>query len=248
MNRFSNIDCINKIYNEDCLETMSRMPDDFVDISITSPPYNVGRNNMTPGKYETKGEDVYTPLDYESFLVNVVREMVRVTRFYVFFNVQMLSANKITLINLLYQCREIFKERFLWSKYQVAPAIEPGVLNSKFEDIYVFTKFGPEKRKFDRCYFKQGRLNNVIEGGNASQNEYAKIHKATFPGYLPRFFINHFSKEGDIIFDPFIGTGTTAVEAIKYDRQFIGVDTKTEYCTIAEKRIKQELAQFKLAI
>ena len=42
---------LNKIYNENCLDTMARMPDNFVDLVVTSPPYNVGRNNMTENKY-----------------------------------------------------------------------------------------------------------------------------------------------------------------------------------------------------
>ena len=54
--------------------------------------------------------------------------------------------------------------------------------------------------------------------------------------------------EGGIILDPFCGTGTTVIRAIQLNRLGIGIDGSEEYCKIADKRIQQELAQFKLAL
>lgn len=237
---------LNKIYCENCLDTMARMEDNSVDFVITSPPYNVGRNNMVEAKYDSKGTDTISESEYTQFLIGAVRELTRVSKYYVFFNIQMLSANKYSIIDLLFYCKDVFKERFVWDKSQVAPAIEPGVLNSKFEDVYVFTKLNPHKRKFDRCNFPQGRLNNVINGNNNSSNESSEKHRAGFPIYFPTFFIKHFTNEGEIIYDPFMGSGTTALACIKTNRNFIGSEISQTYVDLARKRIDQALRQEKL--
>jgi len=64
-----------------------------------------------------------------------------------------------------------------------------------------------------------------------------KNHSATFPDSLPEWFIKLFTKEGDIVLDPFVGSGTTAVVAKKLNRTYIGIDSLKEYCEIAEKRL-----------
>jgi site-specific DNA-methyltransferase (adenine-specific)/modification methylase len=232
---------INKIYCGDCLELMKQMDTDSVDLTITSPPYNVGNNNMTEAKYGEKSKDQMSEEQYYQFLSKGIDEMVRITKNYVFFNIQMLSFNKKILLQIMGEKRDFIKEVIIWNKKQVAPAIEPGVMNSKFEFILVFSKNNPEKRKFDICYFKQGNFNNVLEGKNAGQNDYANTHKATFPEYLPGVLINNFSKEGEIIFDPFVGTGTTTFSANKNHRAFIGIDISAEYCDIANQRLRQEI-------
>lgn len=228
---------VNRILQGDCLGLMKMMPDDSVDLTITSPPYNVGTNNMTEAKYGAKEKDSMTPLQYAEWLNKVVEECVRVTKNYVFFNIQMLSANRLPIIDLLHNQQKYFKEVFVWNKSQVAPAIEPGVVNSKFEFVFVFSKHNPQKRKFDHSFFPQGSVNNVIDGRNASQNEYADEHKATFPLYLPGFFIKNFSVKDEIIFDPFMGTGTTAFAAREAGRQYFGIDIDPEYCKLAEERL-----------
>jgi DNA modification methylase len=65
-------------------------------------------------------------------------------------------------------------------------------------------------------------------------------HSAAFPVTLPTWFIKLFTKEGDIVLDPFIGSGTTAVAAIDLKRNFIGIENNKEYYKVAVKRIKDE--------
>lgn len=68
---------------------------------------------------------------------------------------------------------------------------------------------------------------------------YNRSHSATFPVNLPAWFIKLFTQEGDVVLDPFIGSGTTAVAAHQLKRQYIGIDTNQDYVEIAKKRIDE---------
>ena len=81
---------------------------------------------------------------------------------------------------------------------------------------------------------------NVIHTATESQNV---GHSAAFPVTLPAWFIKCFTKENDIVLDPFIGSGTTAVAAIKQNRQYTGIDTLLEYKELSEKRISEAMNQ-----
>ena len=74
---------LNKIYNEDCLETMKRMPNDFIDLTITSPPYNLGEYHHT-GNNRFKGYDIYKDnlpeSEYQIQQINVLNELYRITK------------------------------------------------------------------------------------------------------------------------------------------------------------------------
>ena len=70
---------------------------------------------------------------------------------------------------------------------------------------------------------------------------YNRNHSATFPFSLPEWFIKLFTKEGDVVLDPFVGSGTTAIMANKMNRKYIGIDSKQEYCLNAEEKIREDL-------
>lgn len=84
---------------------------------------------------------------------------------------------------------------------------------------------------------------NVLHLATESAN---KNHSAAFPIALPEWFIKVFTKPNDIVLDPFLGSGTTAVAAKMNGRRYIGIDTSKEYCTIAEKRVKQTFQNMEL--
>ena len=67
---------------------------------------------------------------------------------------------------------------------------------------------------------------------------YNQQHSAVFPVALPEWFIKLFTKEGDIVLDPFVGSGTTLVAAKKLARSYIGIDTNPDYCSLASKRVQ----------
>jgi DNA modification methylase len=64
-----------------------------------------------------------------------------------------------------------------------------------------------------------------------------RSHSATFPIGLPTWFIKLFTKKGDIVLDPFVGSGTTAVICKKLGRKYIGIDIKKQFCKLAKKNI-----------
>jgi DNA modification methylase len=64
-----------------------------------------------------------------------------------------------------------------------------------------------------------------------------KNHSATFPIDLPSWFIKLFTETGDIVLDPFVGSGTTALAAKQLGRHFVGIDALPEYCRISKERV-----------
>lgn len=77
---------------------------------------------------------------------------------------------------------------------------------------------------------------NVLHLGTESHNQ---NHCAVFPQSLPDWFIRLFTNKKDIVLDPFIGSGSTAVAAQQLNRQFIGIDISEEYCCIAREQLKK---------
>lgn len=67
-----------------------------------------------------------------------------------------------------------------------------------------------------------------------------KNHNAVFPIDLPLWFIKLFTQEGDVVLDPFIGSGTTSVAAKRLYRNYVGIDINKEYCQLAESRLSEE--------
>jgi site-specific DNA-methyltransferase (adenine-specific) len=79
--------------------------------------------------------------------------------------------------------------------------------------------------------------NNVLHLATESSN---KNHSAAFPTSLPEWFIKLFTRPGDIVLDPFLGSGSTAIAAKRTGRRYIGIEVLEEFCSLAEKRIKEE--------
>jgi len=241
----------NTVYNEDCLLTMSRMPDGFVDHIITSPPYNVGKR-VSCGKnnaiyigdenmYSEGYGDELNAEQYEEWLFQVIRECIRVTKYHVFFNIQMLSKNKRTVLKIHGEFCDYIKDKLIWNKSIAAPNIVPGIMRSAYEDIFIFSNDNPESRDFKDGEFS-GSFSNVLSGVNASQNKHRKLNKATFPLYLPRTILNHWGEKGQLVYDPFNGTGTTGDACVIEKRDYIGSELDPLQCAASNQRIKDRTA------
>jgi site-specific DNA-methyltransferase (adenine-specific) len=233
-----------KLYNEDCLETLGRMENDFVDCSITSPPYNFGKDaiHLDEGKY-TEHKDDLSSSDYFTWQKKIIEELIRVTKNEVFYNIQMISGNKLTLFQLIGNFSDKIKEVLIWDKGYGEPAMQPGVLNSVFEFIIVFSKKSADKRKFEREW--RGTVDNIIRI-KKHVNTTGIDHSAMFPLKLPRYIIQTFTNENDIVYDPFSGGATTLIAAHLEKRRWIGSELSKEYYEQSKKRMEPYLTQYSL--
>jgi DNA modification methylase len=222
----------NTIVNVDCVEGMKSMPDNSVDIIITSPPYNIGKSvGYENGKYAFY-QDNLEHYEYLDFMRAVIKECIRISR-YTFYNFQMLSNNRTTYLMILGEFKNQIKDIIIWHKKTAPPAAQPTCLSTAFEFVVVFAK--PElavNRSFERAFFNnrnEGECNqNVIYGNNNSIDELNDNTKAdnaaAFPQYFVRWFIDKFTQEGDLVLDPFMGTGTTGLVAKCANRNWLGFE------------------------
>jgi len=226
----------------DCLEWMKLQSNDSVDLCITSPPYNLGKSIH-------RGKDLYSGFqdqqdDYYKFITERIDEMMRITKKWVFFNIQPVSNNKLDVFRLIGDYRNKIKEIIIWHKKWPQPAINTSVLSSAFEFIIVFDKKNPDKRTFEGLDFtKKGFTNCWLgEPNNALYKDSYTIDDdlfAIFPLWLPKMIIQKFSQSGDIIYDPFLGSGTTLVAAKMLGRNGIGTEINEKYASIATERIQK---------
>ena len=239
---------LNKIYREDCLSTLKKIKDNSIDIVITSPPYNMNLR-IRNGKYCSRQivkeiSTKYTefsdnlPIDeYNQFHTNVLRELLRVSDL-IFYNIQIVTGSKRSIFKMIGEFSEYLKEIIVWDKGNGQPAMQQQVLNRRTELILVFEKDYPISRQFrKRGTFKRGTLDDLwlIKRGKKVGGE---NHGAVFPIELVSTILENFSKEGDVVYDPFMGTGTTAVVAKQLKRKFIGSEISKKYIDIAEERLK----------
>lgn len=240
--------CVNRIYNEDCLHTMSRMPDGFVDLVLTSPPYNMNlriRNGkycsrqVIPDEFSTKYNGFSDNLPIDEFYElhsRIIDELLRVSSL-VFYVVQVVTGSKRAFFRLIGEKNEYLKEVIVWDKMHGQPAMQSGVLNRRSELILVFEKDGAIARKFTGANFPRGTLDDIWEIPRG--NKVVKEHGAVFPEKLAERVVTNFSNIGDVVYDPFLGTGTTAKVALVNGRRYIGSDISTHYCNVAKKRIAE---------
>ena len=242
---------LNKIYNESCLETLKKIPDNFIDLVITSPPYNMNLR-IRKGEYcsrqivkeiSTKYEGFADNMpidDYYEFHSEVLRELLRVSNL-VFYVVQVVTGSKRSIFKMIGEFSDNLKDIIIWDKKYAEPAIQKQVMNRRTEFILVFENDYPISRQFRSAPFKRGSLNDIWQidrnRNNGKSND--KSHGATFPEKLVATIIENFSKKGDKIYDPFLGTGTTAIVAKKMKRKFIGSEILKDYCKIAKRKLNE---------
>jgi site-specific DNA-methyltransferase (adenine-specific) len=237
------------LYNGDCLEYMKE--DMFVGqvhTTITSPPYNMNLR-IKYGKYLKRTEkskistkyknfsDDLSMEEYYEFNKEVIHYLLQISDL-VFYNVQFLTGNKRALFKLMGEFNEQIKEVIIWNKVNAQPAMGEKVLNSQYEVILVFDKDNAISRKFDTATFDRGTLSNVwdIKRGKKLNKE----HGAVFPEELVEKILHNFTKPGDVVLDPFMGTGTVGVVCNRLKRWFIGIELDEDYFNFAKERIEIE--------
>lgn len=264
----------NKIYCEDCIDTMSRMEDNFIDLTVTSPPYDNLRT-YNDNIDETWNESVWKPIIKELYRVTkeggvvvwvVGDATINGSESGVSFN-QALWAKEVgfrlhdTMIyfrlnqypgNVRY--RQDFEYMFVWSKGKPKSIniikdkknISAGKSARKTSKLKSNGERIDEKKRKGQTYSDYGERSNMWVVDNPGGNNTDKLaynHPAVYPEELPKDHIKSWSNEGDLVYDPFMGSGTTAKMAHLLKRDWIGSELSQEYVDLAYKRLEKYLTQ-----
>ncbi len=200
-----------KLINGDCLVEMRHMVKDAVDHVLTSPPYGRKRND----KYDFFDDRIE---DYGSWLIEVVKECLRVARGYVFFNIQATYYNRSHVYKLIGHFSEKIVDIIIWEKSNPMPASGFSITNA-VEYVIVM---GDESLKSNRTYTK----NHITTPVNSKMT---KLHRAVMPIEVANWVVSSFTKEGEVVLDPFMGIGTTGKSCLSHKREFIGIEISEIY-------------------
>lgn len=241
---------LNKIYNEDCLLTLGKMDDNSVDLIVTSPPYNKGYYGQLSGNIEKKNwnrvinydsyEDCMKPEDYEQWQRNIISECIRVLKptGSLFYNHKdIISQGLIVHPKWVYDFK--VRELIIWDRFG-SPQISDRYFAPITEYVWWIVK-DPKSVYFDK---EKSAYKNNIWRVNFEKNP----HPAPFPLKLINSIVASCSPQGGVIYDPFMGSGTTALSTINVGegRSYIGSEISENYCKMAEERIKNKTSQLSL--
>lgn len=251
---------INKIYNENCLDTMARMEDDFIDLTVTSPPY----------------DNLRTYKGFKFDWKEVIKELYRVTKkggvvVWIVGDATIKGSETGTSFKqalFFKECGFNLHDTMIYQKKGAGAVGSNKCYIQNFEFMFVFSKdkikntnliYDRENKKVcttitngnrtvdnadtERKYRKittkkLGRRFNIweVEQRN-NQDKYHTLHPAPFPKKLANDHIISWSNKNDLVYDCFMGSGTTAKMAKLNNRNYIGSEISKEYCKIIEQRL-----------
>jgi len=219
---------LNKTYNEDCLDTMKRFKDNTLDLTVTSPPYDGLRT------YEGYS------FDFE----NIAKELYRTTKeggvvvWIVGDKTIKGSESGTSFRQALFfkECGFNLHDTMIYQKDSISfPE------TNRYSQIFEYEGNLKRRRKGNLLKEFGARFNiwRVSAGHNKSTTDkIAFKHPAIFPEKLCRDHILTWSDPGDLVYDPFMGSGTTAKMAKLNNRDYIGSEISNEYCKIIDERLK----------
>jgi len=256
-------DNINKIINSECIEVMKELPDNSIDLTITSPPYDNLR-------------------DYKGYTFNfnsIAKELFRLTKdggvvVWVVGDATIKGSETGTSFKQALYFKEIgfnLHDTMIYAKRNYIPSTH-NRYEQQFEYMFVFSKGKPQKVNLQK---KDNKQVGKIKGGGfiqkpdgirkrnkdtgvssssikpniffynignmcSTKDKEAFKHPAIFPEKLAEDHIKSWSNEGDTVLDPMCGSGTTCKMAMLNNRNFIGIEISKEYCEIANKRLAQK--------
>lgn len=243
---------INKIFCKSS-EAMSELPDNSVHLMVTSPPYNVGKEY----------DENLSLKEYRELLKRVFKETHRVLvpggRACI--NVANLGRKPYLplhsyIIEDMHDIGFLMRGEILWDKGSSAsPSTAWGTYlkanNPVLRDIHeyilvfckdTFTRLNPHKRK--STISKEEFLEFTKSVWKFAAERASKVgHPAPFPIELPYRLIQLYTFEDEVVLDPFVGSGTTCIAALKTNRKYVAYDIDKKYCDLAEQRKKQFLQE-----
>ncbi len=209
-------------------------------LGFTSPPYNAGDNSL--GGNKSRVDSKYIGVSDDRPAQEYLRLLMDFTTIAVSHcqtvavNLQSLAGNKTAVLDWIHHFRDHFVDRMVWFKGQGQPAMAANVMNSRFEDIWVFSPDENPSRAIPTGRF-QSTVSNVYEGKGASgENVASEIHAASMPIHLALHVLESFDGTGGIVYEPFCGTGTTIIAAEKLGRRCFAVELVPQYVDVTVKR------------
>lgn len=197
----------------DCLDLMRQLSDKSVDLIVTDPPYGKKADKGTNGFGSSKNRRYRGGWDTKIPPKEVFDEMFRVAK-----NLVIFGGN--------YFCHQLPPSNcwIFWDKKG-----DIAFQNPFADGELIYTTF---KKPVKKVVFRQQ--------GFITDSKDERYHPTQKPSELVQKPIEMFSEEGDTILDPFIGSGTTAIAAIRSGRHFIGFELDPDFCQVAEKRVEHE--------
>jgi site-specific DNA-methyltransferase (adenine-specific) len=235
-------------YNQDCLEWMKTQPDNSIDTIITSPPYNLRgfRNDpKVPSGFWSKSiinygdhDDNMLERDYQQWQIEVINECLRIMKpngsFFYQHKVRKWNKRSSHPIEWIMQSHAKLYQEIIWNRKSTI-AKDPNYLMMTNESIYWLVKGEP------RVYRKQlpEQFRTTIWTISPEMNN---SHPAPYPSLLPELCILLTTQPGDVVYDPFSGSGTTVAAAQKTERIGIGTELNQGFFQASEDRLqKQEI-------
>ena len=255
---------LNKTFNEDCLDTMRRLPDNTIDLTVTSPPYDGLRTyNGYSFDFENIAKELYRTTKEGGVVVWIVGDKtIKGSE----------SGTSFRQALFFKECGFNLHDTMIYQKDSISFP-ETNRYSQIFEYMFVLSKGKPKtvniiKDRKNLHYngrkkitggerqvegdLKRRRKGNLLKefgarfniwrvsaGHNKSTTDkIAFKHPAIFPEKLCRDHILTWSDDGDLVYDPFMGSGTTAKMAKLHNRNYLGSEISSEYCKIIDERLK----------
>ena len=217
------------LLNESCLKTMAEMPDGIVDLIVTDPAYKVisGGNSPKTGR-RTSG--ILTANDGKIFAKNNIKPSEYIPEFYRVLKDPAHLYLMTNFYNLEEMLRELRKAKFnihnllVWKKNNVTP-------NRYYMKNIEYTILARKGRAFS---INNKGSKTCVEFDNPKS---PKLHPTEKPVGLMELYVGNSSQEGDIVYDPFVGSGATGVACQNLKRNFIGSELDIEHFRVCEERL-----------
>lgn len=258
-----------EIYNEDCIETMKRMKEEYVDLTVTSPPYDNLRNYNNSlewnfDKFKQVADLLYKITKKGGVVVWIVgdatvdgSESLSSFKQAIYFNEIGFNIHD----TMIYQksampknhnrYEQDFEYMFVLSKgkpntfnpikipckYPEKEGARKGKFYGEHEESLKATRSGKERKPVGEEKIKGNIWYYAVGKNHSTHDEIAFKHPAIFPEKLAEDHILSWSNEGDIVYDPFLGSGTTGKMAIHHNRKFIGSEKVESYYEISKERL-----------
>jgi len=215
---------INKIYNMDCLEGLKLLPDDSVDLIVTDPPYNLNKN------FEN---DNLSEQDFIDFLTPIFDEMARVIKpkhsVIIFFD----SGQKLPLF---WKC--LFKSKLNFQKgcnfYKPNDCSMPHNRILRTSEVFYVCSKTPELNHDGEKY-----IHDCLVGNHTKKESW--YHPTAKNINVIRECVLSHSCKGDVVLDPFMGSGTLALACYQTSRRYLGFEIDSNYVEIAQNRLSQKV-------